>query len=121
MSRIDAHVHVFSQLTDQFPREVDDRLSPDRGETAEKLLGEMEPHGIEQAMLVQIGGTSVEHHAYLQHCVSTFPDRFQGIGLIPSTGDPAIAIGYYEVSPGMQDLTVKHVLPAVFADPPRAH
>lgn len=39
----------------------------------------------------------------------------------PSTADPAIAIGYYEVVPGIDDVTVKHVLPTIFADPPRAH
>jgi len=39
----------------------------------------------------------------------------------PSTADPAITIGYYEVAPGSDDVTVKHVLPTVFADLPRAH
>lgn len=87
MTRIDAHVHVFAELSSRFPRQTDPVLGPERGETAEKLLAEMEPFGIEQAVLVQIGGTSLKHHAYLQHCLRTYPTRFQGIGLIPAGGD----------------------------------
>ena len=81
--RIDGHLHVFTKASSRFPREVDEVLPPDREEPAEKLLGEMEPYGVEQAVLVQIGGTRLEQHAYLRHCVETYPDRFLGIGLIP--------------------------------------
>ena len=83
MPRIDGHLHVFAKASSKFPREVDPVLPPDREEPAEKLLAEMEPYGVEQAVLVQIGGTRLEQHAYLQHCVGTYPDRFLGIGLIP--------------------------------------
>ena len=55
----------------------------DREETAEKFIGHMEQHAIDQAMLVQIGGTGIAEHAYLQHCIDTYPDRFLGIGLLP--------------------------------------
>jgi predicted TIM-barrel fold metal-dependent hydrolase len=89
MSRIDAHLHVFAKVSDEFPRETSDVYPADREEPVEKLMGEMEANQIDQAMLVQIGGTSVEHHAYLLHCLKTYPDRFLGIGLIPSdTPDP---------------------------------
>ena len=89
MSRIDAHLHVFAKVSDEFPRETSDVYPADREEPVEKLMGEMEANQIDQAMLVQIGGTSVEHHAYLLHCLNTYPDRFLGIGLIPSdTPDP---------------------------------
>ena len=81
--RIDAHLHVFAKVSAEFPRETNDRLPADREEPAEKLLGEMEVNGVDQAVLVQIGGTSLEHHAYLRHCLKRYPDRFQGIGLIP--------------------------------------
>ena len=88
MTRIDAHLHVFAELSEEFPRQTEYPLSPERGETAEKLLAEMEPHGIEQAVLVQIGGTSIDHHAYLRHCLRGYPDRFLGIGLIPADAEP---------------------------------
>jgi len=89
MSRIDAHLHVFAEESAPFPRQTDHPLSPERGETVEKLMSEMEPYGVEQAVLVQIGGTSIEHHAYLRHCVRTYPTRFRGIGLLPQDGNPA--------------------------------
>ena len=82
MTRIDSHLHVFAKVSPEFPREPTPVCPADREETAEKLLGEMEANGIDQAMLVQTGGTEIKHHAYLLHCLKTYPDRFLGIGLV---------------------------------------
>lgn len=86
---VDAHVHVFAEASSEFPREVTEALPAERAETSEDLLGEMEGSGVEKAVLVQIGGTALEHHAYLQHCLKTYPDRFRGIGLVPDYASPA--------------------------------
>tara|TARA_B100001123_G_scaffold396614_1_gene479155 strand:+ start:47 stop:949 length:903 start_codon:yes stop_codon:yes gene_type:complete len=83
MARIDSHLHVFAKVSSEFPRQPTPVCPPEREETAEKLLENMAAHNIDQAMLVQYGGTSIEHHAYLRHCLRTYPDRFLGIGLIP--------------------------------------
>ncbi len=83
MPKIDAHVHVFTKASPEFPREVTPICPAEREESAEKLLGEMEKSQIDQAVLVQIGGTSIEHHSYLRHCLKSYPDRFLGIGLVP--------------------------------------
>ena len=83
MARIDSHLHVFAKVSSEFPREPTPVCPPEREETAEKLLDNMATYNIDQAMLVQYGGTSIEHHAYLRHCLRTYPDRFLGIGLIP--------------------------------------
>ncbi len=83
MPRIDAHVHVFTKASSEFPRVVTPICPVEREESAEKLLGEMEKHQIDQAVLVQIGGTNIEHHNYLLHCLKSYPDRFLGIGLVP--------------------------------------
>lgn len=88
MAKVDAHVHVFVKESKEFPREVSETLPAEREETAEDLLGEMDAAGIERACLVQIGGTSLEHHAYLQHVLKTYPDKFRGIGLVPDFRDP---------------------------------
>ena len=88
MSKVDAHVHLFAKESAEFPREVNESLPAERAETAEDLLEEMEASGIERACLVQIGGTRFEYHAYLQHCLKTYPDRFRGIGLIHDFQDP---------------------------------
>ena len=84
MPRIDAHLHLFAKASAEFPRESSELAPEDREEPVEKLLVEMEQAQIDQAMLVQIGGTRLEDHTYLLHCLKTYPDRFLGIGLIPS-------------------------------------
>ncbi len=83
MPKIDAHVHVFTKVSPEFPREVSPNWPAEREESAEKLLGEMDKYQIDQAVLVQIGGTSIEHHSYLLHCLKSYPDKFLGIGLVP--------------------------------------
>ena len=85
---IDAHVHVFAKASREFPREVHDGMPADREESVETLLELMETHGVERAVLVQIGGTAIETHAYLRHCLRTCPGRFKGIGLVPDPRRP---------------------------------
>lgn len=85
---IDAHVHVFAKASRRFPREVSDGMPADREESVETLLQLMESHGVERAVLVQIGGTSLADHAYLRHCLRSYPDRFKGIGLVPDPRRP---------------------------------
>ena len=90
MPRIDAHVHVFAKPSAEFPRETDALAPAELEAPVENLLAEMDTHGIDRAILVQLGGAEIEHHAYLLHCLKTFSDRFLGIGMIPSdTSDPA--------------------------------
>ena len=83
MVRVDAHAHAFVRASSEFPREATEAYPPEREEPAEKLLGKMDGSGIDQAVLVQLGGAQLEYHAYLQHCLRTYPNRFLGIGLIP--------------------------------------
>ena len=83
MACIDAHLHVFARQSEQFPRQATPLAPAEREETAEKFLAVMEQNQVDQAMLVQIGGVQIEEHAYLDHCLKNWPDRFLGIGLIP--------------------------------------
>jgi hypothetical protein len=90
MVRIDAHVHVFAKISAEFPREASSMCPTESEAPVEKLLARMESHGTDQAVLVQIGGDSIEQHAYLRHCLKSHPGRFLGIGHIPSLDpDPA--------------------------------
>ncbi len=83
MPRVDAHLHVFTKASAEFPREVSDRMPADREESVEKLMLSMDEYKIDQAVLCQIGGTGLAEHAYLLDCLKRYPDRFRGIGLIP--------------------------------------
>ena len=39
----------------------------------------------------------------------------------PSVDAPSVGLGYFEVAPGVHDLTIKVVLPILFASPPKSH
>ena len=82
MTRIDAHLHVFAESSETFPREPDPVLPPEREASVEMLLTHMEAEGVNQAVLTQIGGNLLAHHAYLLYCLEAYPNRFRGIGLV---------------------------------------
>ena len=91
MDRVDAHVHVFTHPSEQVPREVS-RLAPaEREATAEQLLREMDAPGIDRAVLIDMGGTEIEQHAYVTDCVRRWPERFTATGLVPATAPDAPA------------------------------
>ena len=78
------HTCTYSRkASSEFPRETSDVWPAAREEPVEKLLGEMEQNRIDQAVLVQMAGTSLEQHRYLLQCLKDYPNRFRGIGLIP--------------------------------------
>ena len=61
MGLVDAHLHVFAKQSSEFPREDTAICPADREEPVEKLMGLMEAHDVDHAVLVQIGGASIEH------------------------------------------------------------
>ena len=87
MPRIDAHLHVFTRESAEFPRNPTKVCPAERAEPVGKFLTKMEESRIDQAVLVQFGGGRIEDHAYLRHCLATYPDRFLGIGLFPPDRD----------------------------------
>lgn len=82
MDKVDAHVHVFDKVSDAFPRTTSELAPADREATAETLLAEMNAAGIDRAVLIDMGGTAVEHHRYVTHCVERWPERFTATGLV---------------------------------------
>lgn len=40
---------------------------------------------------------------------------------LPASSEPAVGVDTFEVAPGTPDVTVKHVLPLLFASPPKPH
>jgi hypothetical protein len=39
----------------------------------------------------------------------------------PSSNEPSVGLGFFEVAPGVIDVSVKAVLPTLFATPPKSH
>ena len=90
MDKVDVHVHVFARLSDEFPRTVSELAPAEKEGTAEQLLREMDANGIDRTVLIDMGGTKIQHHTYVTHCVRTWPDRFTATGLVDvSDHDPA--------------------------------
>ncbi|HJP31054.1 MAG TPA: amidohydrolase family protein [Candidatus Latescibacteria bacterium] len=101
MEKVDVHVHVFDRLRPEFPRGVSALAPADREATAEQLLAEMGEADIDKAVLIDMGGTDIEQHNYVAHCVRTWPDRFTATGLV-DVADPAAAdrlTELYEATP----------------------
>ncbi len=89
MERVDAHVHVFDRVSAQFPRTTSELAPAEREARAETLLAQMEAAGIDRAVLIDMGGTAIEHHRYVTHCVRRWPGRFTATGLVdPNDADP---------------------------------
>ena len=87
MDKVDVHVHVFAKLSDQYPRDVSGLAPADKEATAEQLLREMDAAGIDKTVLIDMGGTRIEEHRYVTHCVQKWPDRFTATGLV-AADDP---------------------------------
>ena len=87
MDKVDAHVHIFARLSDEFPREVGGLAPADKEGTAEQLLREMDAAGIDRTVLIEMNGTRIEYHKYVTHCVEKWPDRFTATGLV-DVNDP---------------------------------
>jgi len=39
----------------------------------------------------------------------------------PSANEPAVGLGFFQVAPGVIDVSVKAVLPSLFSTPPKSH
>lgn len=82
MDKVDVHVHVFAKLSDEYPRGVSGLAPAGKEATAEQLLREMDAAGIDKTVLIDMGGTQIEEHRYVTHCVQKWPDRFTATGLV---------------------------------------
>ena len=85
MDKVDVHVHVFDLPSERFPRELSSLAPADRACPIEALIADMDASGIDRAVLIEMNGTQIEQHAYVTHCVQTWPDRFTATGLIDLT------------------------------------
>lgn len=69
----------------------------------------------ERAVLLLTDVRHAQAAAIVDRILQDFRENF------PSTVEPAVGLGFYEVTPEPDDLSVKHILPILFASPPKAH
>lgn len=104
MPTIDAHLHVFEAVSDEFPRDVFEPLTPpERSASAEGLLAEMEQAGVDQAVVVAVS----HHDEYLKHVLTTYPARFAAVSVAMTDSADPVADLYRRVETiGIQGLRV---------------
>lgn len=101
---IDAHLHLFRAVSDDYPRGVYEVMAPpEREEPAERLLEYMEGAGVDRAIVVPLSA----HDRYLSEILRDFPGSFAGVGVFdPDVADPVADIERRAAEVGLQGLRV---------------
>ncbi|MGI9657809.1 MAG: amidohydrolase family protein, partial [Gaiellaceae bacterium] len=83
---IDAHLHLFRAVSEDYPRSVYEVMATaEREELAAKLLALMESAGVDRAIVIPLSA----HDHYLADILREHPGRFAGVGVFdPEVGDP---------------------------------
>jgi L-fuconolactonase len=106
MATVDAHLHVFVQPSDRYPRDVEELYPAGMEAPVERLLKVMDATGVDQAVLVPLS----PHDEYLRACLERYPGRFAGIGVHdPAAPDPVAALRRRVEVTGIQGLRVHHL------------
>jgi predicted TIM-barrel fold metal-dependent hydrolase len=86
MDVVDAHLHLFMAMSEDYPREVFEAMTPpEREETVEEYLAAMDAAGVDRAVIVPLS----PHDRYLGEILQRYPGRFAGVGVFDfGTVDP---------------------------------
>ena len=78
MDVVDAHLHLFKALSDDYPRAIFEGMTPpERSETAERLLAAMDAAGVDRAIYCALS----EHDHYLAEVLAGHPGKFAGVSV----------------------------------------
>ncbi|MCY4422264.1 MAG: amidohydrolase family protein [Acidimicrobiaceae bacterium] len=78
MDVVDAHLHLFKALSDDYPRAIFEGMTPpEREESAERLLAAMDAAGVDRAVYCALS----EHDHYLAEVLSDHPGKFAGVSV----------------------------------------
>jgi len=85
---VDGHLHLFKGVTDEYPRDVFEGMTPpDRKELVEDFLTAMDAAGVDRAVVVPLS----KHDRYLGEILEAYPDKFAGIGVFDFEENDAAA------------------------------
>ena len=78
MDVVDAHLHLFKALSDDYPRAIfEDMAPPERAEPAERLLEAMGAAGVDRAIYCALSA----HDHYLAEVLAAHPGKFGGVAV----------------------------------------
>lgn len=102
MDTIDAHLHLFKALDDEYPRAIFEGMTPpEREESAERLLQAMDDAGVDKAVVVALS----EHDRYLGEVLEQYPGKFVGVAVHDfEIGDPVDSVRKRVETIGIQGL-----------------
>jgi predicted TIM-barrel fold metal-dependent hydrolase len=81
---IDAHVHVWTDDTKQYPRTPGERDYPPDKFTPADFLVHSKPSGVTRAVLIQMSFYRYDN-SYMLDCMRAYPGMFSGVGIIDET------------------------------------
>ena len=95
------------RLSDEYPRDISSLAPADKEATAEQLLREMDAAHIDKTVLIDMGGTRIEEHRYVTHCVQKWPDRFTATGLVDADDpDPSTRLKELVEATGVEGIRI---------------
>ena len=78
MDVVDAHLHLFRAISDEYPRDVFEGMTPpERDEPAAPFLAAMDEAGVDRAVICALS----VHDEYLAEVIAEYPDRFAGVSI----------------------------------------
>ncbi len=115
MDVVDAHLHLFKAISDEYPRDVFEGMTPpEREELAERFLAAMDDAGVDRAVIVALSA----HDEYLADVIRDYPGKFAGVAVYDfATEDPVANLESRIENVGIQGLRLYGLDAEPGADP----
>ena len=99
MDVVDAHLHLFKDLSDDYPRAVFEGMAPpERSESAERLLRAMDAAGVDRAIVCALS----EHDRYLAEVLAQYRGKFAGVAVHDFTDPDPLATLQRRIDSGVE-------------------
>ena len=114
MDVVDAHLHLFKALSDDYPRAIFEGMTPpERSETAERLLEAMDAAGVDRAVYCALS----EHDRYLAEVLADHPGKFAGVAVHDFADPDPMATLQRRFDAGIEGIRLYGLEGAAGADP----
>ena len=114
MDVVDAHLHLFKALSDDYPRAIFEGMTPpERSETAERLLEAMDAAGVDRAVYCALS----EHDRYLAEVLADYPGKFAGVAVHDFADPDPLATLQRRFDAGIEGIRLYGLEGAAGADP----
>jgi predicted TIM-barrel fold metal-dependent hydrolase len=102
MDVVDAHLHLFKAISDGYPRDIFEGMTPpEREELAEEFVAAMDTSGVDRAIIVPLS----PHDRYLGELLEAYKGRFAGVGVFDfEVADPVADLERRIESIGIQGM-----------------